>query len=254
MLDFFRNTRKKLAAENRFMQYSRYAVGEVLLLVVGVLIALQINIWNQNRKSNNVRISILENLNKEFEFNRGELIYSIESSNIIAGSILQLLSMMGPDYQRYDAVLLDSLLAASLMTPDFLPVNGALTDILNSGKMQYILNLELRGRLVSWHSYLDAAYKSVDQDEHAIANIVMPYLFDKVSLRNIDRVNDEYLSMLAPSPFQVDNRKVLSDLAFENMIDDHFFRIQGSLSIYKYTLQELEETHKLILQILEEEK
>lgn len=43
MIKFFRNVRKKLAAESNFAKYSRYAIGEILLVVVGILIALQIN-------------------------------------------------------------------------------------------------------------------------------------------------------------------------------------------------------------------
>lgn len=50
MINFFRKTRKKLADDNKFFKYSRYAIGEIVLVVVGILIALQINDWNENRK------------------------------------------------------------------------------------------------------------------------------------------------------------------------------------------------------------
>ena len=50
MIGFFRKIRKKLADDNQFLKYSRYAIGEILLVVVGILIALQINNWNENRK------------------------------------------------------------------------------------------------------------------------------------------------------------------------------------------------------------
>jgi hypothetical protein len=51
MINFFRKTRKKLADDNQFLKYSRYAIGEIVLVVVGILIALQINNWNEERKS-----------------------------------------------------------------------------------------------------------------------------------------------------------------------------------------------------------
>ncbi len=50
MIPFFRKIRKKIADDNKPMKYMRYAVGEILLVVIGILIALQINNWNEDRK------------------------------------------------------------------------------------------------------------------------------------------------------------------------------------------------------------
>ena len=50
MMRFFKNIRQKLASENKVMAYLRYAVGEILLVVIGIIIALQINNWNEERK------------------------------------------------------------------------------------------------------------------------------------------------------------------------------------------------------------
>jgi hypothetical protein len=49
MINFFRKTRKKMADDNRPLKYMRYAIGEILLVVIGILIALSINNWNQSR-------------------------------------------------------------------------------------------------------------------------------------------------------------------------------------------------------------
>lgn len=49
-MKIFRNVRQKLAAENKVMAYLRYAIGEIVLVVVGILIALQVNNWNTERK------------------------------------------------------------------------------------------------------------------------------------------------------------------------------------------------------------
>ena len=51
MTPFFRRIRQKLANENKFLKYSRYAIGEIVLVVIGILIALQINTWNENRQN-----------------------------------------------------------------------------------------------------------------------------------------------------------------------------------------------------------
>jgi flagellar basal body-associated protein FliL len=51
MMKFFRNIRQKLAYEHKFSAYLRYAVGEIILVVIGILIALRVNNWNEQRKS-----------------------------------------------------------------------------------------------------------------------------------------------------------------------------------------------------------
>jgi len=51
MIKFFRKIRRQLLTENRFSKYLLYAIGEIVLVVIGILIALQINIWNENRKA-----------------------------------------------------------------------------------------------------------------------------------------------------------------------------------------------------------
>ncbi|WP_445386466.1 hypothetical protein ACT6NV_06610 [Robiginitalea sp. IMCC44478] len=61
MLKFFRQIRQKLLADNKFSKYLLYAVGEILLVVIGILIALQVDNWNEEIKENNALISILEN-------------------------------------------------------------------------------------------------------------------------------------------------------------------------------------------------
>ena len=50
-MKIFRNIRKKLAAQNRAAAYMPYAIGEIVLVVIGILIALQVNNWNEVRKN-----------------------------------------------------------------------------------------------------------------------------------------------------------------------------------------------------------
>jgi hypothetical protein len=62
MVKIFRNIRQKLAAENKVMAYLRYAIGEILLVVIGILIALQVNNWNEHRKQNTQKNLIIQSL------------------------------------------------------------------------------------------------------------------------------------------------------------------------------------------------
>lgn len=65
MVNYFRNIRKKFAEENKPMKYLRYAIGEIVLVVIGILIALQINNWNEKQKNIKNEAELLTSLEKE---------------------------------------------------------------------------------------------------------------------------------------------------------------------------------------------
>lgn len=67
MLKFFRKIRQQLLEENRFTKYLMYAAGEILLVVIGILIALQINNWNESKKTGAEVESLLIALKTDLE-------------------------------------------------------------------------------------------------------------------------------------------------------------------------------------------
>ncbi len=67
MLHFFRKIRRQLAHDNQFLKYSRYALGEIVLVVIGILIALQINNWNEDRKMQKEEKNALVRMHLESE-------------------------------------------------------------------------------------------------------------------------------------------------------------------------------------------
>jgi hypothetical protein len=62
MIKFFRKIRQNLLSENKFSKYLIYAIGEIILVVIGILIALSINNWNEDRKEKINQRSVLSNL------------------------------------------------------------------------------------------------------------------------------------------------------------------------------------------------
>lgn len=69
MIKFFRKIRQRLLTENKFSRYLLYAIGEIILVVIGILIALQINSWNEWRKDRTTERVILNDLAKNIEIN-----------------------------------------------------------------------------------------------------------------------------------------------------------------------------------------
>ncbi|MDT0620742.1 DUF6090 family protein [Croceitalea vernalis] len=69
MIKFFRQIRQKLLSENKFSKYLLYAIGEIVLVVIGILIALQINIWKEYRKDREKEKIILNDLAENIKIN-----------------------------------------------------------------------------------------------------------------------------------------------------------------------------------------
>lgn len=78
MIKFFRKIRQKLLAEDKFSKYLIYAIGEIVLVVIGILIALQINNWNEERLANISEDKALLALKNEFDKNIERFQYIIK--------------------------------------------------------------------------------------------------------------------------------------------------------------------------------
>ncbi len=72
MIKFFRKIRQTLLVENKFSKYLLYAIGEIFLVVIGILIALSINNWNDGRKKTNLKANYIESLKRDLS---ADLVY-----------------------------------------------------------------------------------------------------------------------------------------------------------------------------------
>ncbi len=73
MIKFFQVIRKKLISESGFRKYSLYAFGEIVLVMIGILLALQVNNWNEDRKNKDKEHPISVSLRSELQANLEEL-------------------------------------------------------------------------------------------------------------------------------------------------------------------------------------
>jgi hypothetical protein len=73
MIKFFRQIRENLLMENKIGKYLKYAIGEIVLVVIGILIAVQINNWNQEKLEVKKEYEIMSNLAEDFKINLSNL-------------------------------------------------------------------------------------------------------------------------------------------------------------------------------------
>lgn len=83
MIKFFRKIRQSLLSENKFSKYLLYAIGEIVLVVIGILFALQINNWNEHRKERAKEIKLLTELKVDLQETKSDLVTDIEKSETI---------------------------------------------------------------------------------------------------------------------------------------------------------------------------
>ena len=79
MIKFYRKIRQRLLTENKLSKYLLYAIGEIVLVMIGILLALQINNWNQVRQNSQTNIKLLIKMDNELQLNIDRLSYLITS-------------------------------------------------------------------------------------------------------------------------------------------------------------------------------
>ena len=68
MIKFFRKIRQNILSEGKTGKYLKYALGEIVLVVIGILIALSINNWNEDRKNQLKETVYLEGIKTDLEW------------------------------------------------------------------------------------------------------------------------------------------------------------------------------------------
>ena len=148
MIKFLREIRQSLLMENKTGKYFKYAIGEIILVVVGILIALQINNWNEERKDRIKEQAILMQLQEDYEANLAQLEQKIKTRDEILASAFRLLrDYDNPQGADRDRVIKD--LAMVRNDPTFDPIENDLT---SSENLRLIRNHKLKRLLSNWSS------------------------------------------------------------------------------------------------------
>ena len=146
MIKIFRKIRYNLMSENKTSKYFKYAIGEIILVMIGILLALQVNNWNQKRLERieeKIILSNLKFLTKDYP------IYEVDIKDI----------------ENYHSRYLDSLLLKTLTAPTFNNQAGSLNVLLTSGKINLIANQPLKKKLIEWPG--DVADMTEDEINHS---------------------------------------------------------------------------------------
>lgn len=197
-------------------RYFKYAIGEIILVVIGILIALQINNWNENRNNRKEEKTILKALQTEISENQLILTLDLEKHNSVFRLIKELSDYISPEPEKIDDNRLDSLMFGLGWLPGYVPKEGVINSILASGKISLIQNNELNSKLAGWSSLLNNYNTTLNWSEKDVFELILPYIKDKYPFkRTLPYYGSETLEK---SKFSFSQVALLSDLEFESIV------------------------------------
>ncbi|MFC0603629.1 DUF6090 family protein [Winogradskyella pulchriflava] len=221
MIKFFRHIRQRLVSENKLSKYLLYAIGEIILVVIGILIALQINNWNQKRIVKAQNQTIIQNLNTEFSENLIELNFSSERVNDVIEGLDTLLKVMRTQEHNITEQEFDQLLNKTFWFPSWKPSSFVLMELKTSGALSKLDNNELKSLLFKWEREFDKMENNKTNYLRYGAEYV-EFITKNGSVRNIDALTESTKS-LQKSTIAKNNPELLKHPEFENRADNFYF-------------------------------
>ena len=247
MINIFRHIRSSMIKKESVNKYILYALGEILLVVIGILIALQINTWNEERILDKKTKTYLAALNSEVELNIDLLkeYHDRNHADIVecSGTLFHLHSDGAIHYN-------DSILSAGMTTrPVYKATLGRSTfdDLINAGTLEYVTDLSLKNKIISIQSDIEHIDENYVHAKNVWEDYQLPYLMQHSNVAgNWDSINNVPVPKL---PYErdkaafVNNKKYASILTlrmkmmgnYEYAIDDvrkNFIELSDHLKIY----------------------
>tara|TARA_R110002049_G_scaffold187909_3_gene356182 strand:+ start:422 stop:967 length:546 start_codon:yes stop_codon:yes gene_type:complete len=131
--------------KNKTGKYLKYAIGEIFLVVIGILIALQLNNWNQNRALKKEELKVMKSLHKEFSQNlvKFDKVYNV---HLERKKNIELIMAIKPQELSMDS-LWTLIIAVSANNYTFDPYQGIYNSVINSGKIEIVSNDSLKEKI-----------------------------------------------------------------------------------------------------------
>jgi len=245
MIKFFRKIRQNLLMENKTGKYFKYAVGEIILVVIGILIALQINNWNNNKIERNQSTEFNQRLLAEVNGNIDLATNKIEIMESMINSSKSILDLINKQPNDTNLKSLDSLVYNIIGGVDVKFITGTLSEGLNTGKVSLIESDILKSKLYGLPSNIEYVGEFDKTMSDYISEILQTFLYENFNYRKMDNLYSGY--DIGSSKFQNQHNKLLlENEQFENLIDNYFYQSNSQKTRHVNLKNEYDEIKKLI--------
>ncbi|NNC50521.1 MAG: hypothetical protein HKO01_08320 [Flaviramulus sp.] len=173
MIKFFRKIRQNLLLENKTGKYFKYAIGEIILVVIGILIALQINNWNESNKLKKEETLYLKRLKTDLE--KDTLYYNnnINRANLLIDRNYTFLKKLYDEQKSIDEGR--ELMNLPLWDSEYLTIqDNTYSELVSSGKLNIISNPNLKVAVVDFYRLIDSKENSI-KEANAYSRELMGY-------------------------------------------------------------------------------
>ncbi len=155
MIKFFRKIRQRLLFENKFSKYFLYAIGEITLVVIGILIALGVNNWNQENIDHKLGEDYLLRIHRDLVQDTINFRGIITHNNNLREDIKGLLVSLYAGVDNIEQVQNMSSIYDKALDQVFSPIDNTYKGMISSGTLGLIGNLELKEEIVDLYSEYD---------------------------------------------------------------------------------------------------
>lgn len=249
MIKVFRKFRQKLIPGNRVGKYLLYAIGEIVLVVIGILIALQANNWNEDRLEKRREVEIAQDIQKELEENLSYL-KSIRNRWESRQEHLQALyDTLAFKNLKISQMEFDSLLVGSMSFGSFDLIDGRLQRILTLEGFNFRRSDTLLLQLVNLARLYKSIHEYYQYNVDTYKNIVQPYIIETYSFRNLTAVfrNNQKRNFAG-----INHEKLLVDPVFDNIIENMRGDVDPVVGLLTRCIKEIEKLMKDIYKIYPE--
>ncbi|MBO6879524.1 DUF6090 family protein [Winogradskyella sp.] len=233
-------------------RYLKYAIGEIILVVIGILIALSINNWNEQRKENEQAVNFLKRLVPEMESNIDEINKNIARVDTIGNSARALLNMFHePNVEDLNKEEINRAINNVLKSTGIDLKMETLSEGINNGSVALIPSDTLRNRLYSWRTMVEDIQHSEAINNEDLNSYLVPFLYDNFNWRQMDYQFSSFEKDTKGSAFNTEFRTIFLSQKFENLIDNRYFYNYKIKEDFEALLSELKETKSVLLKTLE---
>jgi len=168
MLTFFRRIRKGLLGDGATSKYLLYAVGEIALVVIGILIALQINNWNEFKKGKTAELLVLSSLKEDLEANIRNIDYHLNKCHNQVKFLRSILNYSKIDESRISQEIKDTIRSVNNSYIEI--VDGTVNSLLSTENINLVSNDTLKRLLTYYPARIKRIKKYEDRLFHIIDN------------------------------------------------------------------------------------